>query len=79
MGDTEGPAGGLAGEGRAQGAELLAPPDSRTLTHVTRDTGLHRPLQMESWVDAGVHSSKGMVRVAHGLGPRVLLPPSLGI
>ena len=26
-------------------------------------------IRMERWVDAGVHSSKGMVRVAHGRGP----------
>lgn len=68
MEDTEGPAGGLVGEGRVQGAELLAPPDARPLTHVTRDAGLRRPLRMEKWVVAGVHSSKGMVRVAHGFG-----------
>lgn len=63
------PCWGLFGEGRAQGAELLAPPEAQPFTHITCDSGLHCLLRMERWVDAGVHSSKGMVRVAHGRGP----------
>lgn len=67
---------GLFGEHRArvrwlppreQG--LYGPPGTQSLTRVIPDAGSHRPHWMERWVDAGVRSSKGTVRVAHSPGP----------
>lgn len=52
---------------REQG--LYAPPGTQSLTRVIPDAGSHRPHWMERWVDAGVCSSKGTVRVAHSPGP----------